>query len=44
MGSPGEAGHKDERGDEEEAGGPMRRGGRIAQVLLAAVVLRSVGA
>ena len=43
MASPGEAGQEDKQGDEEEAGELARRGSRVAQVLLTAVVSKSVG-
>lgn len=44
VASPGEAGQEDKQGDEEEAGELARRGSQVAQVLLAAVVSKSVGA
>lgn len=42
--SPCEAGHEEEQGGEEGAGKPLQRCGCVAQVLLTAVVLQSVGA
>lgn len=44
VASPGEAGQEDKQGDEEEAGELTRCGSRVAQVLLAAVVSKSIGA
>ena len=44
VGSPHEAGHEEEQGDEEGAGEPLQHCGCVAQVLLTAVVPQSIGA